>query len=552
MKKIVVIVVLVCCLGGGLWGGRKAYRTWRTDRALKNAREALAKEEYNGAMLWLRQALKSQGDNREAIQLMGDFAEVSKSPATITWRKRLVEVDPSVTNQLRLARVALEFKDFEMCRKTLLGLGEADRKSLDFIKLAAALALSSGRPMEAMQLYKDALKQAPGDPLLQVNLATLMVQSSDSKEAALGFGMLESLKTDAVGGLEATRHLAFDAFRKTNYARAIPLAEQLVNSPKATVQDRLMHLGLLAATSNSQLSGTLRGYQQRSGTNIKEVFELSRWMLAFRGANETTEWLKTLPPKISTNVPVTIVVADSLLGQRNWAGLQQYVSAQSWGELDCLRYSFLSRSLREQNLAVASKAEWVKAVKACQVLLDRLQTLAQVTTSWGWEVENEEILTTIVNRFPAERSSKQQLVDSLSVRGKTRSLLALFASESQLDPKNLAVKNNLASLALLLGAMEHKPHELAAEVYKANPENPSFVTTYAHSLYLQKKNAEALAVLQKLKPEILAHHRVAGYYGLCLAASGPDGKQKAGIYFDAAEKGNLLPEEAQLFRRSRP
>jgi predicted Zn-dependent protease len=107
-------------------------------------------------------------------------------------------------------------------------------------------------------------------------------------------------------------------------------------------------------------------------------------------------------------------------------------------------------------------------------------------------------------------------------------------------------------LALLLGALEHKPHELAAEVYKAHPEEPAFVTTYAHSLYQQKKNTEALAVLQKLKPEILAHPRVAGYYGLCLAASGPEGKQKSLTYFEAAEKGNLLPEELQLFRRSRP
>ena len=38
-------------------------------------------------------------------------------------------------------------------------------------------------------------------------------------------------------------------------------------------------------------------------------------------------------------------------------------------------------------------------------------------------------------------------------------------------PSSLAIKNNLAFVALLLDAQEFKPHELAREVYKLAPTN---------------------------------------------------------------------------------
>jgi Flp pilus assembly protein TadD len=102
---------------------------------------------------------------------------------------------------------------------------------------------------------------------------------------------------------------------------------------------------------------------------------------------------------------------------------------------------------------------------------------------------------------------------------------------------------------MLLGANEHKPNDLAREIYEKKPDDPYVASTYAYSLYLQKKTAEALQVMRKLDPKKLEDPSIAGYYGLILAASGE--KAEAKKYFSLFKvKGSPLPEETELFRRS--
>ena len=103
--------------------------------------------------------------------------------------------------------------------------------------------------------------------------------------------------------------------------------------------------------------------------------------------------------------------------------------------------------------------------------------------------------------------------------------------------------------ALLLDAQELNPHDLAREVYQQAPTNAAFVSTYAFSLHLQKKDAEALKVIEQLKPRELQDPSIAGYYGLILQATG--NKAKARAWLDLAFKGPMLPEERKLFEQAR-
>ena len=100
---------------------------------------------------------------------------------------------------------------------------------------------------------------------------------------------------------------------------------------------------------------------------------------------------------------------------------------------------------------------------------------------------------------------------------------------------------------MLLNSEQHKPHELARELFEQQKDNPVFVATYAFSLHLQKKNAESLRLMSQLKPEQLDQPNIAGYYGLMLATAGD--KASAKKYLDLAAKARLLPEEVELFQR---
>jgi Flp pilus assembly protein TadD len=104
--------------------------------------------------------------------------------------------------------------------------------------------------------------------------------------------------------------------------------------------------------------------------------------------------------------------------------------------------------------------------------------------------------------------------------------------------------------ALLLDAQELKPYDLAREVYQQSPTNASYVSTYAFSLYLKGKNAEALKVMKTLKPQQLQDPAIAGYYGLILKATGD--RARARTYLDwASSKAHLLPEEKKLFDQAK-
>ena len=548
IRKLILIVALLAVLAAAAYGGRKGYRSWQTKNALKQARAAIAKSDLNSALIWTRKAISRDSRNIEAVRLMGDFAEAARLPVALQWRSQLVDLEPNATtNRILLAKLAILNSEPLIAKNALGGVSPEGRKTTEYLGASASLAMVSGQAQEAVTQFEELVRLDPKNPVPQVNLAMILAQRDDPKQSARGLQMLESLQRVPEVRLDALRHLAFDAFRRTNHNRAVSLAAELVREPASTPTDRILHLNMLLAAKSPQLSSWLASYQKESVTNSQRVFEISRWMMSAQRFQQTFDWLHSLPAMTTTNLPVTIVVADSYMGLTNWLGLQGYVSKQYWGDLDYLRLLFLSRALREQGLGAASKSQWSKVIKDAAGQLDRLQAIEGIANNWGWTAEVEEVLWLIVNRYPAAKSAAKALSERLYVQGKTRSLLTLYAQEAKLSPTNTAILNNVAAVALLLNSEQHRPHELARQVYETQKDNPIYVATYAFSLHLQKKNSESIRLMSLLKPEQLERSSIAGYYGLFLASAGD--KTKAQPYLEKAAKSLLLPEERELFRR---
>src|ERR1035437_9602710 len=108
MKKAILgsLIIAFGCLGLWLFG-RPAYRHYQEKRAIERARKSLAKGDYRNASLSARQTLQANPLNLEACQLMADLAERSRSPFVLEWRRRIVEVAPTIPNKLMLAASAL-------------------------------------------------------------------------------------------------------------------------------------------------------------------------------------------------------------------------------------------------------------------------------------------------------------------------------------------------------------------------------------------------------------------------------------------------------------
>ena len=234
------------------------------------------------------------------------------------------------------------------------------------------------------------------------------------------------------------------------------------------------------------------------------------------------------------------------LGQ--WHRLQTSIQNQNWTELEFVRHAFLARALHGQELQQAATSEWSVALNLASDQKGALISLFRLSAEWQWRSEAEELLWILVNRYPEERWAAPVLMQTLMNGGRTRPLMQLFGVLSRRTPTDLEMKNNLAFTALLLGANELNPYALAQAAYAGTPKNPSFAATYAYSLYLQKKNAEALKVMQQLAAQDLANPAIAGYYGLILKATG--NAEKARSYLNLALKVRLLPEEQTLFQQA--
>jgi Flp pilus assembly protein TadD len=244
-----------------------------------------------------------------------------------------------------------------------------------------------------------------------------------------------------------------------------------------------------------------------------------------------------------------LIVTDCQIAQKDWPSLLASVSDTDWGDL--AYYQLAVQALAERSLGqdMAASAAWQKAVHQSARRLDRLSRLSQVTAVWHWTAERTEVLQDIITAFPKEKWAADQLLAQFYLVGDTRGMLELLSKIQAADPGDARLKNNLASVFLLLNSDLEKAHRMAKEAYQTAPDDPFFASTYAYSLLLQQKPDDALNVLQKMKPEYLRIPSVAAYYGVIQSQTGhPD---LAKEFLARADAANLLPEEKEMVRRAK-
>ena len=386
----------------------------------------------------------------------------------------------------------------------------------------------------------------------ELNLAVARLHGTNEPSKELARGTLKYICTGSTNGslrCQALRELILDAahYRQTN--QALVLAKQLTLESNSVFADKLVRLDLLREVKSAEYRPTLAALEHYSANLIGPAYEMGMYLMAKTTPAETLAWLQSLPPSTQTNQPVTTLEAECLDMTSSWRGLQSFVAQQNWLELEFMRHAFVVRALRGQNQITAATLEWQSALKAANGDKAGLMMLLRVTAQWKWQDEVEEVLWSIVNLYPHEQSAVQALSEALVIGGRTRSLMTLCAQQLKVNPTDSNLKNNLAMTALLLDAKELRPHDLARELYQQAPTNASFAGTYAYSLHVQGKDADALKVMQLLKPKELEEPSLAGYYGIILKATG--NKASAKHYLDLSATAKCLPEELKLFQQAR-
>ncbi|MGD1083635.1 MAG: hypothetical protein ABSA47_02665 [Verrucomicrobiota bacterium] len=517
------------------------------------AHDFLAKSDARNAALSAQEVLRSDPNNLDATRMMAQFAEASRSPTALLWRGRVVELAPhSLDDRLALAQTALTMRDYATATNALEGVNTADKGKAAFHNIAGAVAAAANKPSEAEAHFLEATRLEPHNPAPQLNLAVVRLHGTnalDLAEARIVLQRLASNPTNSGLRCQALRELTLDAMGNKHQDAGLALSKQLVQETNSAFTDRILRLEVLLETKSADFKPALATCQLEAATNQSKIYELGTWEMAKTSPTNALAWLRSLPLSTQTNQPATLLVAECYTASKDWRGLQAWLEKQHWAELEFLRHAFMTRALRGQELADTAKTEWEQALKSANSQKQSLVMLLRLAAQWNWVNEGEDLLQTIVNRYPQEKWATQALTQTMFAGGQTRSLMQLFSQELKRTPSDLTAKNNLAMIALLLDAKELKPHDLAREVYQQAPTNSSFAATYAFSLYVQGKSAEALKVMRQIKPQDLESPSIAGYYGIILKATG--GGASAGVYLEKASKAALLPEERKLFAQAK-
>ena len=553
MRKIFIIIF--CCIAVLLGGyvGYRSYSVWKRSHLMGLAHQFLAKADGRNALLCVQQVLRSDPHNLDATRVMAQLTEAARSPSALLWWSRVVELSPhSLDDRLALAHTAMVMRDYATATNALGGVDQAGRNTVAYHNVAGAVAAGANQTALAEAQFMEAARLDPQNQSVQLNLAVVRLHGSNLPALTQARDSLKQLGSNATNSFlrcQALRELAFDALRHRQGDEALLLSKQLLQETNSTFKDRLLRLDVLQEVQTAGFKPALTAFQHEAGDDPGKIYELATWQMAKASPQDALTWLRTLPSNTQTNQSVELLVAECCTMLQDWRGLQSSIERQNWAELEFVRHAFLSRALRSQGLADSSKVEWEQALKAANGQKGSLVMLLRLAAAWNWQTEGEDILLTIVNRYPGEQWAMQSLSRAMYAGGRTRSLMQLFSQESKRVPSDLSMKNNLAMTALLLGAQELKPYDLARQVYQQSPTNASYVSTYAFSLYRQGKNAEALKVMKTLSPGELQNPSVAGYYGLILKATGDRAKARAYLAWTA--KAQLLPEEKILFDQAR-
>lgn len=516
---------------------------------MKLAHAFLAKSDARSALLCVQQVLRSDSQNLDATRVMAELTGAARSPAALIWRSRVVELNPrSTDDRLALAQTAMMMRDYATATNTLEGVDQAGKKTAAYQNVAGAVAAAANQLTEAEKHFLEAVRLEPQNPTAQLNLAVVRLHSANPStliEARAELEMLSVNPTNSSLRCLALRELVADAIRNKQENTALEMCGRLLQETNSVFADRILQLDILRQSRNAGFNSALADCRRETGGDLGKIYELATWQMAKASPGDTLVWLQGLPLTTRTNQVVELLAAQCFIMIREWHGLQISLEPENWAELEFVRHAFLSRALREQSLDDSAKVEWEQALQSANGQKQSLSMLLNLAAEWNWLSESEELLWTIVNRYPDEQGPRQALLQILYAGGRTRFLMQLFDQEVKRNPSDTGARNNLAMTALLLDAQELKPYDLALEVYQKSPTNSSYISTYAFSLYLQGKNGEALKVIEKLTPKELQNPSNSGYYGLILKATG--NRVKASAYLDHGLKGPLLPEEKKLF-----
>lgn len=477
---------------------------------------------------------------------MADTAELTGSREALSWRERVVALEPNVPgNNIALAATALRFGQLDFAHEILEAIKPEARGNVRYHQLTGAIAVAEKQPAVAETEFAAALQLEPSNQQLALNLATVRLASPDAATNENARAKLAQLAEHSALRLEALRSLTSDALAHKALVSAEKWAAQLKAEKGATLPDLLLYLEAIQKTAAGEVA--LRDAQLHASQSPVAVSALITWMNRHGMAQSALDWGLALPNEILSVQPVPLAIAEAYSFLQDWSGLRAWVDEKDWAGEEFLRLAVQSHALHRltpaDRASMESQTAWNAALKATKSRPDQLAAIAQLADGWGYTDNAAEAWWMIANGNQNAKEALTALQRLYKSKQDSHGLLRVAKRALELNPADLVAANNCASLGLLLSG-DNSSRRMAEKLHTENPANAVFSTTYAFSLFTEGKTNDALKAMETLKDSQLRHPAVAAYYFVMLVENGS--MERAHLFLSAANKAQLLPEEQQL------
>ena len=532
-------------------GGYRYYKTWEARRLVKRAEVYLGWGDARSAALTAQRAFQLDGSNSAACRVLAQIAErEGLGSAAIEWRQRVLSIVPnSVADRIELARTAVAFEQIEIAEAALNRVKPGAENLPRYHEVAGHIALAKQDIRTAEKQFAEAARLDPSNQSDRLNLAVLQLQSSSAEVRDQAHAVLEKLLNDKSLRVRAARALRDYASRRANASELLQVSEVLNGFPEATFQDRISYVQVLQVLGRPDFPGKLAELQNEATNDPGKLSALISWMANNHLAVFAIAWVKQLPNEIISNKAIRLAIADCYVTANDPAGLTQWCGKADWGNLEYLRRAYLGWAARVRGDDLTFQSEWNNALRAAGSKGQELFTLEQTAARWRWKEETENLLWQLTRDPDKQKAALTVLNQVYLEQGDTAQLYRVVSRLAEIRPDDPQVQNNLASLALLLNVDTEMANAIAERLYKSDPKNAVFASTYGFALYRRGKYQQAVAVMNQLNPSDLEQPAVAAYYAVFQLALG--NKAKAAEYLGRSSGANLLPQEKALVEQAR-
>jgi hypothetical protein len=322
-------------------------------------------------------------------------------------------------------------------------------------------------------------------------------------------------------------------------------------SSEVTFGDYLLCLNFYRKLDEKKFRRLLEKVKPFAARDPSDLASLIDWMNENGLAGEVVKWIDKLPAMRVSSPPASISVADAYATVRNWSRLKHWTRTGHWGDADYVRLAYAAIAERHLRPGNTSEFEttWRSAAGLAADNAERQVTLARLATKWQLPTQAEELWVRVEGNPTTRREALDNLRELYRAKDETTQLYAVLERLHESSPNEAPITADLARLGLNIGENVERSHQFAKEAYDRAPNDVNCALTYAYSLQLLGRNAEAVSIIESLPSEQLHEVHAAVYVALILAQGSGLGEAKD--YVAAAENGKLYPEEKNILQEAK-